>query len=65
MAKIGQQTPTTSVIVPYTKTKGKEAIDLYAKAGRKLEKWQADLLKDIMAYNKKLWVHLSFGYAVS
>lgn len=64
MAKIGQQTPTTSVIVPYTKTKGKEAIDLYAKAGRKLEKWQADLLKDIMAYNKKLWVHLSFGYAV-
>lgn len=62
--KTGQQTPTASVVIPYSKTKGNEAVKLYAKAGRKLEPWQASLVKDMMAYKGKLWVHISFGYAV-
>lgn len=65
MAKrIGQQTPTTSIVIPYSKTKGNEAIKLYAKAGRKLEPWQGDLVKDMMARKGRLWVHISFGYSV-
>lgn len=62
--KIGQQSPTISVVIPYARTKGNEAVKLYAKAGRKLEPWQADLVKDMMAYSRKLWTHIAFGYSV-
>jgi phage terminase large subunit-like protein len=65
MAKIGRQTPTQSFKLPYRKTKGKDAIDLYQKTGRKAQKWQILLVKNILALNKdKLWVHTKYGYSV-
>jgi hypothetical protein len=33
--KIGRQTPTVSAVLPYTETKGGEAVALYNKSGRK------------------------------
>lgn len=54
------------MILPYSKSKGQEAVKLYnASKKRKAIKWQKDLLKDIMAVNKQgLWVHQKFGYSV-
>ena len=63
--RIGTQTPTRSVVLPYKKSKGQEAIKLYERSGRKAIKWQKDLTKHIMAVNKDgLWVHQKFGYSV-
>ena len=64
-ARIGRQTPTTSVILPYERTLGQEAIDLYEKTGRTALEWQRLLIRDIMARNDDdLWTHSKFGYAV-
>lgn len=64
-AKLGRQTPTTSVVLSYSKSKGKQAIELYEKTDRKAQKWQSNLLKDILAVNKEgLWVHTKYGYSV-
>lgn len=65
-ARIGRQRPTTSVLLPYTKTKGKEAVKLYNQApDRKSMKWQADLLNDMMAQEADgAWTHLMFGYSI-
>ena len=38
--KIGRQTPTFSVILPYRKSIGAEAVSLYESTGRKARKWQ-------------------------
>lgn len=63
--RLGRQTPTTSVVLPYTQTHGSEAIELYEKTGKKAMDWQKLLAYDILAYNKEdLWVHTKFGYAV-
>lgn len=63
--KIGNQTPTQSVILPYRKSHYKRALDLYHKSGRKAMKWQQTLVKHITAVNKDgLWVHADFGYSV-
>ena len=32
--RLGRQTPTVSAVLPYTETKGQEAVDLYNKSGR-------------------------------
>lgn len=65
MARKGRQTPTKSVVLPYKKTKGNQAIKLYSLTGNDLIEWQQDLLKDIMAVNDDgNWTHLQFGYAV-
>ena len=61
----GRQTPTTSFIIPYKQSKGKEAIELYKKTKRKPHEWQRLLVKDIMAKRGKLWTHSKFGYSVS
>lgn len=64
-ARIGRQTPTTSVVLPYRKTVGDEAVALYESTGRKCQEWQQRLLYDIMARNPdRLWTHSRFGYAV-
>lgn len=64
-ARIGRQTPTTSVVLPYEETLGEEAIKLYESTGRKAMEWQQLLIYDIMALNPdKLWTHSKFGYAV-
>ena len=61
----GRQSPTVSVILPYTDTVGQEAIDLYNGAGNDALEWQVALCYDIMAVNEEgLWIHQKFGYSV-
>lgn len=63
--KIGNQKPTQSLILPYKKSLYKEAIELYEKSERVAQKWQVNLLKDVMAVNSDgLWVHTKFGYSL-
>lgn len=67
MAEIrkGRQRPTQSVILPYSKTRGSEAIELYNSTGRTAQEWQELMIYDIMAVNdEELWVHTKFGYSV-
>lgn len=64
-ARIGRQTPTTSVVLPYEETLGEEAIKLYESSKRTAQEWQKLLVYDIMARNEeKLWTHSKFGYSV-
>jgi phage terminase large subunit-like protein len=54
-----------SVILPYTDTKGPEAIELYNKSEHDSLEWQTALTYDIMAVDDDgLWVHQKFGYSV-
>lgn len=63
--RIGRQTPTTSLVLPYTKTLGEQAIDVYNKTGRTAREWQEILIYDIMAVDGEgLWTHSTFGYSV-
>ena len=63
--RLGRQTPTKSVVLPYENTYGKEAIDIYEKTGRQAQDWQKLLIYDILAYNDEgLWIHTKFGYSV-
>lgn len=63
--RIGRQTPTQSVVLPYSQTNGQEAIDLYNSTGRTAQEWQELLMYDILAVNDDgLWVHTKYGYAV-
>lgn len=63
--KIGNQTPTHSVVLPYTDTQGPEALQLYRETGREPQKWQEKLINDILAVNDDgLWVHPKYGYSV-
>ena len=65
MDRVGRQSPTVSVILPYTDTKGPEAIELYNKSERDSLEWQTALTYDIMAVDDDgLWVHQKFGYSV-
>lgn len=61
----GRQTPTQSVVLPYTQTYGQEAIDTYNQTGRTAQEWQELLMADILATNDDgLWVHTKYGYSV-
>lgn len=63
--RLGRQTPTKSVILPYEKTYGQDAIDIYEKSGRTAQDWQKLLVYDMLSYNDEgLWIHTKFGYAV-
>lgn len=66
--RIGRQTPTKSIVLPYTKTHGQEAIDLYNNAWgekRQAQEWQELMMYDIMATGKDgLWVHTKFGWEI-
>lgn len=63
--KLGNQIPTQSVFLSSKKSKYQEAIDIYEKTGQKCYKWQQNLLKPIMATDKKgLWIHQKFGYSI-
>jgi len=65
MDRVGRQSPTVSVILPYTDTKGPEAIELYNKSEHDALEWQTALTYDIMAVDGDgLWVHQKFGYSV-
>lgn len=64
--RIGRQTPTQNVTLPYTKTIGQEAVDLYNTSGRTAMPWQEALVFDIMAINNdNLWTHTRYGFSVS
>lgn len=61
----GRQTPTESVVLPYSESRGEEAIDLYNSSGRQALEWQSLLVNDLMAVNDDgLWIHQKFGYSV-
>ena len=63
--RIGRQSPTVSVILPYSDTKGLEAVELYNGTERTAQEWQEALLYDIMAVNEQgLWIHQKFGYSI-
>ncbi|MBE6877453.1 MAG: terminase [Ruminococcus sp.] len=63
--RLGRQTPTVSVVLPYTESKGAEAIALYNKSGRTALDWQALILEDIMALDDNgLWLHMKFAWSV-
>lgn len=63
--RYGRQTPTSSVVLPYTETLGERAINLYRKTGRTPQPWQEALIYDIRAVNDEgLFVHSKFGYEV-
>jgi len=61
----GRQTPTSSVVLPYTETLGERAIDLYKRTGRTPQPWQEALVYDIRAIGTDgLFTHSKFGYEV-
>lgn len=63
--RIGRQTPTQVVALPYSETRGQLAVDLYEKGKRTCWEWQKLLLFDIMAVDEEgLWKHPKFGYSV-
>ena len=60
-----RQDPTKCLVLPYDKTDGKKAIELYNKTGRTAQEWQEKLIADILARNKdELWTHTKYGYSV-
>ena len=64
-ARIGNQHPTHSVVIPYTETRGQQALDSYRETGREPQEWQALIVNDLLAVNDDgLWVHPKFGYSV-
>ena len=64
-ARLGNQFPTQSVILPYDKSLYQEAIDFYHKTKCKCYEWQLNMLKAIMAVEDDgLWAHQKFGYSI-
>lgn len=63
--KRGNQFPSQSVNLHFTKSLSKEAIALYEKSGLSCYDWQKNLLEPIMAIDKDgLWVHQKYGYSI-
>lgn len=63
--RIGSQTPTTSVTIPYENTHGQKAIDFYNQTTRTAREWQEMMTYDILATNEEgLWTHSKFGYEI-
>lgn len=63
--RIGNQSPTQSVLLPFRESRFQEAVDLYQRSGRTAHDWQRNLLEPILATNDEgLWVHTKFGYSV-
>lgn len=64
-ARRGRQTPTLSLVLPYTESLGSEAVELYNRSGRTAQDWQALMMEDIMAVNPDgLWTHMKFGWSI-
>lgn len=63
--RLGRQTPTTSVTIPYSESLGSEAIDIYNRSGRTAQPWQELMMEDIMAVNENgLWMHMKYGWSI-
>lgn len=63
--RCGRQTPTASVVLPYTESSGSEAVAIYNRSGRTAQPWQELMIEDIMALTEDgLWLHMKFGWSV-
>jgi hypothetical protein len=63
--RVGRQTATRSVVLPYKKSHGSEALDLYNRSGRKALPWQELMTEDIMAVGEDgLWIHMKFAWSI-
>ena len=63
--RYGRQTPTSSVVLPYTNTLGERALELYRQTGKEPQPWQEMLVYDIRAVDDSgIFVHSKFGYQV-
>lgn len=63
--RIGNQTPTLAVTLPYSKSYGEEAVALYNQTGRTAQPWQEQLVTHILAVNEDgLFTHMNFGLEV-
>ena len=63
--RTGRQEPVQSFILPYRKSHGREAVELYQRTGRKALPWQKNLIRDILAVGRGgFWKHQKFGYSV-
>jgi len=63
--RLGRQTPTQAIVLPFKQSKGMEAVSFYEESGRHAQDWQKLLITDIMAQNDDgLWTHQKFGYEV-
>lgn len=63
--RYGRQTPTSSVVLPYTNTLGDRAIESYRETGKEPQPWQEALVYDIRAADSDgFFLHSKFGYQV-
>lgn len=63
--RFGRQTPTLSVVLPYTQSLGAEAVEIYNRSKRSSMPWQELMLEDIMAVNEdSTFVHMKFGWSI-
>ena len=63
--RLGKQTPTICIRLPYTESLGTEAVDIYNQSYRTAQDWQALMLEDIMAVNDSgLWIHMKYGWSI-
>ena len=63
--RYGRQTPVKSVVLPYERSYGTEAVQIYNRSGRTSMPWQELLAEDILAVNSEnLYVHMKYGWAV-
>ena len=63
--RLGRQTPTISVVLPYTQSLGAEAAEIYNRSKRTSMPWQELMLEDIMAVNDDgTWTHMKFGWSI-
>lgn len=64
-ARLGNQNPTQSVIVPYEQSIYQEALNYYHRTKQTSYEWQQNILKDIMAIEDDgLWTHQKFGFSI-
>ena len=64
--RVGRQTPTMALVLPYSDSRGAEALALYNSSGREALPWQELMIEDIMAVGEEgLWVHMKFGWSIA
>lgn len=65
MPRYGRQTPTLSLVLPYQKTLGSDAVTRYNDSGRTAQEWQEIMMFDILAVRDDgLYVHAKYGYSI-
>lgn len=63
--RLGRQTPTITIVLPYLVSLGSEAVEIYNRSKRKAQQWQELMLEDIMAVDDDgLWKHIKYGWSI-